>query len=161
MSASVIVYNLGTKEINCRVDLHHAIKMVHKGKARIVETIRGEKFGPFDMPKALELLKYIHAKWRYNKTGVVPYSRIGVLRRDGFTCCYCGIVGSRAEMTVDHVLPKWQGNAASWNNSVTACRPCNQKKGGNSPKEAGMPMLFKPRTPTFHEAYDWQYDLDR
>lgn len=153
MSASVIVYNLGGQEILGRVSLTHAITMIHKHKARIKEAIEGEHFGPFPVPKAVELLRYVYARWKYDRTGVVPFNKRGVLRRDNFTCAYCG---GKAN-TVDHVLPRWKGNALTWENAVAACQPCNGKKGGRSPREAGMKLLFTPRIPSFREAYNWAH----
>ncbi len=153
MSATVTVYNLGGKEVLGRVGLNHAITMLHKGKARILEAASGEMIGPYVIPKAVELLRYVYARWKYDRTGEVPFSKRGVLRRDGFTCAYCG----KHADTVDHILPKWAGNAASWMNSIAACRKCNQAKGGRSPREAGMKLKFNPRVPSFHEAYNWSH----
>ena len=156
MSATVTVYNLGGGEVLGRVSLQHAITMIYKGKAKIKEAIEGVYFGPFERPKAVELLHYVVAKWKYSRTGEVPFSKRGVLRRDNYECGYCG----KHADTVDHILPKWAGNAASWMNSVAACRKCNQKKGGHSPKEAGMKLLISPRVPSFHEAYGWTHNED-
>ena len=154
-NGSVLVYNLGGTELLHRVSLKHAMTMLWKGKARVLES-DGEIAG-FERPTALELLRYVVAKWKYARTGEVPFSKLGVFRRDNFTCGYCGKHLSRNECTADHILPKWQGNAASWNNSITSCFPCNNKKGGRSPKEAGMKLLFQPRTPSFAEAYNFSH----
>lgn len=156
MSATVTVYNMGGKEVLGRVGLQHAITMIYKGKAKVIKAITGEKIGPYDRPTAVELLRFVYARWKYDRTGEVPFSKRGVLRRDNFTCAYCG----KTADTVDHILPKWQGNAASWMNSIAACRPCNQKKGGRSPKEAGMTRRFQPRVPSFSEAYKWSHGSD-
>lgn len=153
MSDSVIVYNLGGQEVLGRVSVHKAIKNLIKGTYRILESVEGAHIGPFDLPRAVELTKYLYAKWKYSRKGEVPFSKLGILRRDNFTCAYCGFVGTRDTMTVDHVLPKWQGNALSWNNGVAACQPCNNKKSGRSPKEAQMPLLYQPYTPSFSDAY--------
>lgn len=158
MSDSVIVYNLGGQEVLGRVSVQKAIKNLIKGTYRIIEKVEGAHFGPFDLPRAVELTKFLYAKWKYSRKGEVPFSKIGVLRRDNFTCSYCGVKGDRSTMTLDHILPKWQGNSASWTNSATACQPCNNKKGGRSPKEAGMKLLITPRIPSFHEAYSWTHD---
>lgn len=149
----VTILNLGGQEVLGHVDVRHAIRLVYKQKARIFETVPGAKFGPFDLPRSIELLQYVYAKWKYQRTGEVPFSKRGVLKRDGFVCCYCG---KKNATTVDHVLPKWQGNVLSWNNAVASCYPCNSKKGGRSPKEAGMKMLYQPRTPSFDEAYNFR-----
>lgn len=153
MSAYVTVYNQGGVEYLGRVSLHHAITMLHKGKAQVKEAVKGKSFGMYDFPKAVELLKYVVAKWKYNRKGVVPFSKKGVLRRDNYVCAYCG---GHAD-TVDHVMPKWEGNAATWNNSIAACFPCNNKKGGRSPEQARMPIKHTrlPWTPSFADAYAW------
>lgn len=157
MSGTVIIYNLGAQEELGRVSVKHAITMLHKNIARIYEAVPGETFGPFAKPRAVELLKYVYAKWKYSRTGEVPFSKRGVLNRDDYTCAYCGIQGRGRVTTVDHVLPKWQGNALTWGNAVAACQPCNHKKGGRTPKEAGMKLLFSPSTPSFADAYRWSH----
>lgn len=75
----------------------------------------------------------------------IPLNRRNILRRDRYTCQYCGRQGG--ELTVDHVLPKSRGGRSTWENLVAACRPCNLKKGGRTPEEAGMHLLKTPRAP--------------
>lgn len=75
----------------------------------------------------------------------IPLNRRNVLRRDRYTCQYCGRQGS--ELTVDHVLPKSRGGQSTWENLVAACRPCNLKKGDRTPEEAGMRLQKPPRAP--------------
>jgi 5-methylcytosine-specific restriction endonuclease McrA len=75
----------------------------------------------------------------------VPLNRRNVLRRDRYTCQYCGRQGG--ELTVDHVLPKSRGGRSTWENLVAACRACNLKKGDRTPEEAGMRLLKSPRPP--------------
>ena len=70
-------------------------------------------------------------------------TRTGVLRRDDYTCAYCGEYGT----TIDHVLPKSRGGSSNWDNLVTACFKCNNVKDDNTPSEAGMELLFTPREP--------------
>ena len=38
-----------------------------------------------------------------------------------------------AELTFDHVVPVSQGGRKDWENIVTACIPCNRRKGGRTP----------------------------
>lgn len=54
--------------------------------------------------------------------------RYEVLRRDGYTCRYCGAKAPDVEMTVDHVIPRALGGADEPGNLVAACRPCNDGK---------------------------------
>ncbi|WP_460362855.1 HNH endonuclease [Thermus antranikianii] len=75
----------------------------------------------------------------------IPLNRRNILRRDRYTCQYCGRQGG--ELTVDHVLPRSRGGRSTWENLVAACRPCNLKKGDRTPEEAGMRLLRPPRAP--------------
>lgn len=158
-NGAVLLYNLGGEQLLKRIDLKKAMNMLWRGVARVLEADEGT-FGGFERPKSLELVRYQVTKWRYQATGKVPFSRMGILRRDNYTCAYCGKVGTRSTMTADHVLPKWQGNALSWNNGVCACQPCNNKKGGRTPKEAGMKLRFQPYTPSFEQAYKFTHGKD-
>ena len=68
-----------------------------------------------------------------------------VLRRDDHTCQYCG---SRAkELTLDHVLPRHRGGSHVWENVVSACIPCNNRKAGHTSEEAGMKLIRQPFAP--------------
>jgi len=78
---------------------------------------------------------------------IVRFSREGVHVRDRYTCQYCGSRPSRRELTLDHVLPRHRGGPTSWENIVTACSPCNLRKGGRTPHEAGMPLYGEPYRP--------------
>ena len=57
-----------------------------------------------------------------------------VMRRDRFTCTYCGKNGSEVELHVDHIIPLARGGSNHIANLTTACRQCNQSKGvGEAP----------------------------
>lgn len=73
----------------------------------------------------------------------VPLNRRTVFHRDGFTCQYCG----HAAENIDHVVPKSQGGTHVWENVVACCRRCNTKKGGRTPREAGLALLRRPAAP--------------
>jgi len=82
----------------------------------------------------------------------VPYNNINltrknILRRDNHRCGYCG----RGDLifTIDHVIPKAKGGKDSWDNLVTACLPCNNKKGDRTPDEANMILRIKPLKPSY------------
>ena len=79
-------------------------------------------------------------------------SRHSIFERDGYRCAYCkdGKRLKPKDLTLDHVIPRIQGGKNSWENLVTACIACNSKKGGMSPKEAGMTLYIRPRKP------EWQ-----
>ena len=44
-----------------------------------------------------------------------------------------------------------RGGKDSWNNVVTACKRCNNRKAGQTPEQAGMELLAVPFTPTHAE----------
>lgn len=73
-------------------------------------------------------------------------SRQSVLARDNFTCQYCG---SRKDLTIDHVTPRWCGGPHTWDNLVACCRKCNLKKGDKTPAQANMTLARPPRRPHF------------
>lgn len=56
-------------------------------------------------------------------------TRDALFARDGFTCVYCGAVLPPEQLTVDHVQPRARGGDGSGGNLVTACGPCNVRKG--------------------------------
>lgn len=94
------------------------------------------------LPSVVSLKKYIAPARR------PAFTRFNVFLRDGFRCQYCG---SREDLTFDHVMPRSRGGVTSWDNVVTACSPCNLKKGGLLPREANMHPMKTPRMPTVHE----------
>ncbi|ERG64534.1 hypothetical protein L332_08745 [Agrococcus pavilionensis RW1] len=71
----------------------------------------------------------------------MPWSRRGVLDRDGRRCAYCEAPGA----TIDHIHPASRGGESTWLNTITACVACNGAKGDRTPAEAGMPLRFEPR----------------
>lgn len=84
--------------------------------------------------------------------GIVPALTNPILfRRDQQRCLYCGNRFQVRELTRDHVLPRVQGGRDVWTNVVTACRRCNQAKGGRTPEQAGLKLLAVPFRPNIFE----------
>jgi hypothetical protein len=54
--------------------------------------------------------------------------RFEVLKRDCFTCQYCGREAPDVILEVDHIIPISKGGDDSLMNLVTACRDCNRGK---------------------------------
>ena len=77
----------------------------------------------------------------------VKFSRINVFTRDGFRCQYCGEKKPMRELNYDHVVPRVRGGKTTWENIVTSCYACNDKKGNRTPEQAGMKLLRKPFKP--------------
>lgn len=140
--SAVVIYNNGAAEILGVVSPKKAITMVYRGVARIRDEKEGERFGPYPFPKSIELIRYVFPKWRYMKR-IIHYSRKAVLERDGYICGYCYEYAN----TIDHIIPKCDGGQTNWLNTVACCRPCNTRKAGRTPQEAGMTLLTRPAMP--------------
>ncbi len=79
------------------------------------------------------------------------FTRFNLFLRDRFRCVYCG---SGRELTFDHVIPRAQGGRTTWENVATACAPCNLRKGGRTPRQAGMSIARWPERPTSWQLQD-------
>ncbi len=73
----------------------------------------------------------------------IRYSKHNVFLRDGYVCQYCGDDVSKKTATLDHVLPVSHGGKTTFENTVTACGPCNANK-GNDKKIVPKHKPFKP-----------------
>lgn len=113
-------------------------------KAEIVEVCKGKSINSvshsFPYPSVIRLSGFVKVPFRQ-----IELSRKNILRRDNHQCQYCG--KSKSELTIDHILPRSRGGKDTWENLVTACMPCNSKKGCRTPEEAAMPLLSKPKKP--------------
>ena len=121
-----------------------AMVLLFKGKAEVlvsnhavIRTVSGE----YEAPSVIRL----HTRVRLPPVRPPRPTRRAVFRRDRYTCQYCGT--RTRELTIDHVVPRRLGGKHTWDNVVSACRRCNQKKGGRTPEAAGMRLLRPPRPP--------------
>ncbi|WP_394840669.1 HNH endonuclease [Pendulispora brunnea] len=87
-------------------------------------------------------------KGTVSKKYKVRFSRVNVFTRDGFRCQYCGVRKAMDALNYDHVVPRVRGGKTVWENIVTSCYACNDRKGGRLPEEAGMMLLRKPFKPS-------------
>jgi 5-methylcytosine-specific restriction endonuclease McrA len=150
----VLLLNGHTWEPLSVISVQRAINLVLSEKAFVVEqsghflrTVR-EKF---PVPSVIALRTYINVPRRH-----AHWSRRGVLVRDSYTCIYCGAtpgtavrgkILSKSDFTVDHIVPKSRGGKDQWVNTACACYTCNHRKGDKMPNEAGMKLLWEPKTP--------------
>lgn len=120
--------------------------LLFQGKVEVLEEhdacVHTVKF-TFKIPSILRLRNYVKT---YSQS-YIRFSRENIYIRDGHKCQYCGVKFSAKSLTLDHVVPAVQGGEKNWTNIVTACVPCNQKKGGRTPHQAGMKLLKKPVVP--------------
>lgn len=68
-----------------------------------------------------------------------------VFLRDSYQCHYCKEIFPESKLTVDHVVPKSHGGGKNWLNLVSACAPCNSKRGNN----VRIQPFKKPHKPTY------------
>ncbi len=98
------------------------------------------------LPAVIRLLKYVRLEKRS-----VKLSRETVFQRDHFTCQYCAQRFPFHKLTCDHVIPRSKGGKTSWDNLVTACLPCNTKKGSHPPEKVGISFRNKPMEPDWFQ----------
>ena len=123
------------------------IKAVFMDRVNIVseydQVVRSPSF-EFRLPSVVCLKTYV-------KPAKFPaFTRFNVFLRDRFTCQYCG---GKHELTFDHLIPRSKGGITTWENIVSACSPCNLKKGGKLPAEAHMWPANKPIRPSVNQLH--------
>jgi len=94
------------------------------------------------VPRIIRLLFYD----RLPRNGV-KFNRRNIFARDRNCCQYCGKRYPTSELSLDHIIPRSMGGKSVWENIVCACVECNVKKGGRTPREAGMTLIRKPTKP--------------
>lgn len=123
-----------------------AVRAIYQRKVDVVETYDTMIHGPslsMRAPAVVALRNYIAAS-----DAPALFSRFNLRLRDRFACCYCD---SREDLTFDHVVPKSKGGRTQYENIVTACIACNQRKMDKSVKAAGMTLRHLPWAPTIRE----------
>jgi len=129
------------------VSWQKALQLLYLGKVEVLEEshqiVRSITIS-IKIPIILRLVKYIQLEKRKS---FIRFSRMNVLLRDNFQCQYCNTVPHKPQLTLDHVVPVSQGGKRTWDNIVTSCIKCNQKKGGRTPEQAGMKLRQKPKPP--------------
>jgi len=98
------------------------------------------------VPEVIVLLDYLRNPNKHKK---VRFSRGNIFKRDNYVCQYCGKKVKKADLTMDHIVPKSQGGPTTWTNITSSCFKCNTKKANKSLKESGMRLLSIPIQPTW------------
>ncbi len=138
----VLVLNQSYEPLTiCRA--RRAVVLIYQGKAEMLEngvgfihTIRDI----FPLPSVIRLDYLIKRPYRERKL-----TRLEVFNRDHHTCQYCG--KETRQLTLDHVIPRYRNGQHTWENVVSACVPCNRRKAGRTPHEAGMKLTRQPSRP--------------
>jgi len=127
------------------VSWQRAVCLLLQHKAEPVENydeVVYDKTFIIKMPAVVRLLSKVARK------KAVRFSRMNVLTRDNWTCQYCGKKFPTHELNYDHVVPRSQGGQTVWDNIVTSCYPCNDKKRDLTPAQAGLRLRKQPYKPT-------------
>ena len=127
----MLVLNATYEPINvCTV--RRAAVLLLKEKAEMIEhssyELRSEH-STMPRPVVIRLVTFVKVPRDTHRRKI---TRRAVFARDGWTCQYCG---SRANLTVDHVIPRSKGGTSTWENIVASCAPCNRRKGDALPAE--------------------------
>lgn len=130
-----------------------AVRLVLDGKAEILEEDGQRCFRSehetVPWPAVIRLVRYVHVPKRFRRQVTNTF----LFARDDYTCQYCGRHKSelkgRQFLTRDHILPVSRGGRNTWDNVVTSCSPCNNRKGGRLPEEAGLSLTREPREPNY------------
>jgi len=136
--------------------MHHvtwqeAISMWFAGRVEIVEVYKERVIKTVDVvynvPAVVRFIGNVVKRFKVNRK--VKFSRDNIFCRDEGRCQYCSDKLKNKEFTLDHVVPSSQGGRRTWQNIVTCCTSCNQKKGNRTPEKAGMRLIKKPKMPEY------------
>ena len=127
------------------VDWQEAIRYMVLDKAEVLEwhedwVVRSSSWET-KVPAVLMLREYQKPKH------YMRMSKRNVFLRDEYVCQYCGTEVSEHTATLDHVHPVSLGGKTTWENSTTACKPCNYRKAASTK----MKPKNKPHKPHFWE----------
>ena len=142
LASPVLVLNLNYVPINVST-ARRAIILLGKGKAELLENHRGQVrtvSTVVEVPSIIRLGYLVKRPFAPRKL-----SKKEIFLRDKYTCQYCGTKSQ--QLTLDHVVPRRQKGAHTWENVVAACSKCNLRKAGFTPEEAKMKLFREPRAP--------------
>jgi 5-methylcytosine-specific restriction endonuclease McrA len=146
--ADTLVLNLDGAPVSVlplsTITWQEAIKYMVLDRATVLEwhddwIIRSERWAT-RVPAVIMVKEYMK-----KKVGV-RYSKSNVFLRDNWTCQYCGTGVSQNSATLDHVIPVSKGGKSIWENTVCACKDCNDDKGAKMIRPKKL-----PHKPTYYE----------
>ncbi|MCK5313952.1 MAG: HNH endonuclease [Anaerolineales bacterium] len=154
MYSPVLVLNANFEPINV-CTTRRAIGLVLSRKANLVLNGRGlirTVSRTYPRPSIIRLEKMVK-----RPRPRVRLAKREVLRRDNYTCQYCG--RHVPYLTIDHIIPRRLGGKHSWENLVAACPSCNHRKGGRTIEQAHMRLLRSPKEPPSSALYLFAHHL--
>ncbi len=132
------------------ISWQHAIKLMYLDNITVLETyedwvVRSARL-TIHVPCVAVTKDYFDIKKG------AKFSRRNLFLRDMYQCQYCGDTFDVGDLTLDHYIPRSEGGKTTWENSLTACRDCNHKKGNKYWKPLRLP--YKPDY--FHLVNKWK-----
>ncbi len=127
------------------ISWQRAVVLAYLNKVEVLETWDETLHGPTATMKAPAVVRL--TKGSVTTKQSVRFSRVNVFTRDRFRCQYCGERKALKQLNYDHVVPRVKGGKTCWENIVTSCYACNDRKGSRTPEEAGMKLRRKPFKP--------------
>lgn len=126
-----------------------ALRLVIDSKAEILEVdadrVFRSQWEELPCPVVIRLARFVHVPRRFRRQVTNTF----LFARDNYRCQYCNRhrseLRAREFLTRDHVIPLSSGGDNTWQNVVTACSVCNNRKANHLPDQCGM---FPHRTPT-------------
>lgn len=133
--------------------LRRALRLVIDRKAEILEVDPGRSFRSekreLPCPSVIRLVRFVHVPRKFRRQVTNTF----LFARDAYRCQYCSRhrteLRGREFLTRDHVVPLSRGGDNSWHNVVTACSPCNNRKGSKLPGEVGLHLSRQPVEPNY------------
>lgn len=138
----VLVLNQNYEPLNV-CNMRRAMGLVFHAKAEILEVYQQPLSSPTRSYEAPSVIRLIYMIKRPRPR--VKLTRREVFIRDDYTCQYCG--SRTGDLTLDHIVPRSRGGQHTWENLVSACKPCNHRKGGKSLAESRMRLRTDPHEP--------------
>lgn len=157
-SSRCVVLN-ATYEPLSVITAKRALLLILEGKAIVVEehpslVVRSPRQS-FKVPTMVALKEYIKSRKIFQSKASLTQRNLFV--RDNHTCQYCGRHKSelrqREFLTRDHIYPEHRGGPSTWENLVTACSTCNNKKAHYLLEDTNMTLLKNPTVPTIFELW--------
>lgn len=136
----VLLLNQNYQPLNiCK--LRRAIVLLLKEKAEVVEwdsCLINTVSTKIEVPSVIRLCYFVKVP-----VPKIQPTRRNILIRDNFVCQYCGI--KTHDLTIDHLIPRKFGGKSTWENLVSACKECNNKKGDKLLSETKIKLKNEPR----------------
>jgi len=96
--------------------------------------------------------------FRQKNPRIPACTKNNIIFRDLYRCQYCETKLRHPETTIDHVVPVSKGGVLSWENAVTSCRTCNNKKGNKDLDKCGLMLSNIPKPLLWDRKYFRRYE---